>query len=612
MHKRMGAQVGAVGTTLGAGRRARLVVPALACLALLALAPPASATFHEISIREVYPGGANDASYVELQMWTGGQSFVGGHHLVAYNANGSVNEDFALPGSVASGVNQATILVADTSYPVVFDERPTPDASDANLNLAPAGGAVCWTEGAPPDCVAWGKFTGPLPSHLPELKVGNPASPTGVSASKALRRSIAAGCSTLLDAPPTDDSDNSATDFSEQEPDPRNNATTPAEKACPLLPNTAIAALPANPTDPTKSTSASFSFTANPPAGASFECKLDGEPAFTPCASPKAYTDLGEGSRVFEVRAVNSAGADPSPATYKWRIDLTPPMATILSEPADPSRGNSAAFTYSSSEAGSTFQCSLERSGEPDDFSSCQPTGKAYPDAEHPGPLADGEWTFKVHATDKAGNQGADDEASWTVDNSLGDNTPPETTIDSKPPDPSSSSSAAFTYSSNEPGSSFQCQLDGAGFSSCPANGISYSGLGNGPHSFLVRAIDPSSNQDPSPAGYSFDVVLGNASSLAPIPPPSPPPIPALKPQTTLSGKPGARTRDRTPTFRFGSSSSVATFQCKLDSGPFKACRSPLTTRTLSYGSHLLKVRAVLGGTPDPSPAKFAFKVVRP
>ena len=173
----MGAQVGGGGKTLGAGRRARFALPTLACFALLAFAPPALATFHEISIREVYPGGTNDASYVELQMWTGGQNFVGTHHLVAYDADGSVSENFSLPSDVSSGANQATILVADTSYPVVFDEKPAPDASDGSLNLSPAGGAVCWIEGAPPDCVAWGNFTGPLPSHLPELKVGSPASP---------------------------------------------------------------------------------------------------------------------------------------------------------------------------------------------------------------------------------------------------------------------------------------------------------------------------------------------------------------------------------------------------------------------------------------------------
>jgi hypothetical protein len=618
MQKRMGAQGRGASGTLGIGRRGHLGLPLLASFIVLALATPAKATFHEISIREVYPGGSSNASYVELQMWAGGQQFVGGHHLVAYNADGSVNEDFAFSSGVASGANQATILVTDTEYPVIFDERPAADASDAGLNLSPAGGAVCWIEGSPPDCVAWGNFTGPLPAHVPQLNAGGPASPAGVTAGKALRRSIAKGCATLLDPPPTDDSDDSATDFSEQEPNPRNNATPPTEMACPSLPNTTISSLPTNPTDPTKSTSASFSFTASPATGASFECKLDGEPGFTACSSPKAYAELGEGSRIFEVRAVNSAGADPTPASYKWRIDLTAPTATILTQPPDPSPGNSAAFTYSSNESGSTFQCSLEPSGEPDDFSSCPATGKTYPDASHPGPLANGEWTFKVLATDKAGNKslGAA-EFSWEVDNSQLDQTPPETTIESKPPDPSTSPNAAFTYAANEPESTFECQLDGGGYSGCPTAGISYSGLGNGPHTFQVRAIDSSHNTDPTPAGYSFNVVLAGAPLIAPVVPPLQLPDPDSnakprpRPATAISGKPGARTHDRTPTFRFGSSRPGAKFQCSLDSRAFRPCQSPLTTKPLSFGPHTLRVRAVFAGVKDPSPAKYAFKVVK-
>ncbi len=121
-------------------------------------------------------------------MWSSGQEFVAGHHLVAYNPNGSVNEDFKFTANVASGANQATVLVADSSYGTVFAGRPTPDASDPDLDLSPLGGAVCWVEGAPPDCIAWGNFAGPLPAHTPALVVGNPASPAGVPAAMALRR----------------------------------------------------------------------------------------------------------------------------------------------------------------------------------------------------------------------------------------------------------------------------------------------------------------------------------------------------------------------------------------------------------------------------------------
>ncbi|MGA8745517.1 MAG: PQQ-binding-like beta-propeller repeat protein [Solirubrobacterales bacterium] len=41
---------------------------------------------------------------------------------------------------------------------------------------------------------------------------------------------------------------------------------------------------------------------------------------FSACASPKAYSHLKPGPYTFEVRAINSAGADPSPAIRRFRI----------------------------------------------------------------------------------------------------------------------------------------------------------------------------------------------------------------------------------------------------------------------------------------------------
>lgn len=83
-------------------------------------------------------------------------------------------------------------------------------------------------------------------------------------------------------------------------------------------------------------------------------------------------------------------------------------------------------------------------------------------------------------------------------------------------------------------------------------------------------------------------------------------------PQTTLSRKPGKRIRDRTPSFRFSADEPGSTFQCKLDAKPFKGCKSPFTTKRLSYGPHTFKVRARdKSGQLDSSPASYAFKVVR-
>ena len=614
MQKRMGAQGRGVCRALGAGNRARFGLPLLAILFALLGAARAEGSFHLIKVREVFPGttARPDSDYVELQMYSFGQNLVHFGELKALGPTGATTDSFFPPSNVAGSANQSTVLIADSEFSAQFPSV-TPDFTDAGLNLSPGGGAVCWPQTEPPfdDCASWGNFAGQ--ASLPSPGDSAPAAAAGVPNGMALLRSIAPGCATLLEN--ADDTNDSSLDFSAATPAPRANATAPTEHECAALPNTAVDATPAN---PTKETAASFTYHSLP-AGAEFECRLDAA-AFADCETTGvAYPGpLSPGSHTFEARAVNEAGADSTPAAYTWVIDTTPPVAEVKTHPNDPSPGNSAAFTYASTEAGSTFQCSLERAGEADDFSSCPSTGKTYPDASHPAPLANGEWTFKVLATDKAGNESAAAaEFTWEVNSAAKDETPPQTTIESRPPDPSASPSASFTYASTEAGSSFECQIDSGGFIPCPAAGITYSGLGNGPHAFQVRAIDASDNVDPTPAGYSFQVVLISLPSSGPIilPPSLPLQLPDRgskeKPETTISGKPGARTHDRTPTFRFTANRPGAKFECSVDGGPFRPCRSPLTTKTLAFGAHTIRIRAIVAGSGDPSPAKYAFKVVK-
>lgn len=74
------------------------------------------------------------------------------------------------------------------------------------------------------------------------------------------------------------------------------------------------------PSGTVSSPDASFHF-ASSDAGASFECRLDGA-AWNACSSPSSSNGLGEGAHVFEVRAINSSGADPSPAKGSFTVDL--------------------------------------------------------------------------------------------------------------------------------------------------------------------------------------------------------------------------------------------------------------------------------------------------
>ena len=462
----------------------RLVLAAIVGFAgVLALAPAARASFHAISIREVYPGSVAqpDSGYVVLQMYAGGQQFVGDQSLTTYGAAGAVTGTFTFPSNLPNGANQQTILVGDSGVQSAFGV--TPDLTNASFALAAAGGAACWGAGFY-DCVAWGGFSGSTPSSS-----GSPADPLGgIPNGMALRRTIAPGCPTLLEL--ADDSNVSAGDFFDAAPQPRNNASAIVEQPC-TGPAATIDAKPAN---PTKLTSASFTYHSTP-AGASFECKLDSA-AFAACDATgiEFAGPLAEGSHTFQVRAKDAAGTLGAPASYTWKVDTTAPAAIIDSRPADPNAGTSASFTFHASEAGSSFQCSLAAGAGADSFSACS-SGKTYTS------LADGEHTFKVRATDAATNQGAPAVYEWTVDNSLVDTTPPDTLIDSAPPDPSESPSATFIYHSTEPGSSYECKLDAAAFAACLAAGVTYTQMGDGSHTFQVRAIDADENVDPTPAG---------------------------------------------------------------------------------------------------------------
>jgi|GEM_PF-3438370 len=90
------------------------------------------------------------------------------------------------------------------------------------------------------------------------------------------------------------------------------------------------------------------------------------------------------------------------------------------------------------------------------------------------------------------------------------DTTPPETNILTQPQIITQNQNADFTFSSNET-ASFECKLDDQNFSSC-LSPQSYQNISNGRHTFSVRAIDTTSNIDPTPAVYSWVI-----DSISPI-----------------------------------------------------------------------------------------------
>src|SRR5262249_8292190 len=153
-----------------------------------------------------------------------------------------------------------------------------------------------------------------------------------------------------------------------------------------------------------------------------------------------------------------------------------PPDTAITAGPSGTVPIASANLSFTSSEPGSTFGCSLD--GAP--FTACTSP------AALTG-LAQGPHTFAVRATDAAGH--ADPSPAtlpWTVDPVA-----PDVTITAGPGNAAASGPrVVFSFTASD--GAIACSLDGAGFAACVSPFAV--NLPAGPHSFAVRATDAAGN----------------------------------------------------------------------------------------------------------------------
>jgi hypothetical protein len=163
----------------------------------------------------------------------------------------------------------------------------------------------------------------------------------------------------------------------------------------------------------------------------------------------------------------------------------------------------------------------------------------------------------------------------WTAVNNDADTDPPETTITSGPASLSASRDASFAFTSDESGSTFECSLDGSPFAACPA---AYTGLGDGGHTFDVRATDSSANTDATPAGASWT-------------------IDATAPSVSLAdpGSPLRGTVSLSPSANDGAGSGVATLIVQgspAGAGTWTTIGTSWNTTSVADGSYDLRARA--------------------
>ena len=302
-----------------------------------------------------------------------------------------------------------------------------------------------------------------------------------------------------------------------------------------------------------------FSFTSNE-MNVTFECSLDSAP-FLACRSGDTFGPLGDGTHVFQVRAIDRAGNfDVSPAVRAWTIDTSTPDTTLVTFPPAVSASTTATFSFISPDAGAgaTFTCSLD--------------GAAYVACTSPdtaSALREGTHTFAVRVRDAVGNVDPTP-ATWTW---IVDLTPPQTTITSGPSGMVAIASAAFTFVSSEASSTFACSLDGLPFSGCTSP-FSVTGLAQGAHTFAVEAIDAAGHVDTTPATRAWTVDT-------------------IPPSLTITAGPGTGSTSG-PRVTFSFTVSDGAVSCSLDGASFTACASPISY-SLPAAPHTFTVRAIDG-----------------
>lgn len=167
---------------------------------------------------------------------------------------------------------------------------------------------------------------------------------------------------------------------------------------------------------------------------------------------------------------------------------------------------------------------------------------------------------------------------------------PPTPVITAMPVNPTSETSASFSFSDTQAGVSFLCLLDGSVFSAC-TDPASYSNLSPGSHTFSVKAQDGAGNQS-SAASFTWTINMTTA-------PPTP----------TITSVPANPTNQTSASFSFSDTQLGVTFLCQLDASAFSACTSPASYSSFSQGSHTFSVKAQDSAGNQGSAATFTWTV---
>jgi len=203
----------------------------------------------------------------------------------------------------------------------------------------------------------------------------------------------------------------------------------------------------------------------------------------------------------------------PEPGICLGGPTLCPPESSINSGPSGTAYTDWASFTFSSSDGGSMFRCSLD--GAP--FGACRSPPDEPHEANYSG-LSEGPHTFAVRSKNSAGTTGTAASRTWTVDA-----TAPSALI-TNPAEGSYDNDGFFTVSGTAEANSTVVLSEGtASKGTTTADGagnwsIVLAGVTEGSHSYRAKATDRAGNEsaESAPRTVIVDITKTTVGSISP------------------------------------------------------------------------------------------------
>jgi len=390
------------------------------------------------------------------------------------------------------------------------------------------------------------------------------------------------------------------------------------------------------PGNPTNSKSASFGFSSGD-GTASFQCLLDSG-SYSACTSPQTYSSLAAGSHSFSVKAIDPAG-NQSTASYDWTIDPVSNLSitksdgvtsvnetstltyTIAASNAGPFAASGAVFkdaavtnlTVSSVSCGSASGGAVCPAAPDTSKALMQGTGIVIPTLPSGGSV-----TFTVTGSVGTGAQIANtatiDPPSGTTDPSGANNSATDTDTVNRAPVANAGLDQTVDASST-------ATLDGSQSSDADHDALSYKWVQTAGATVTLSSDTAAKPTFTAPAGnasltFKLTVNDGRLTSsdtvmITVVRKANPAGKVYKRPQTKLV-KAKILSAKQMAIFRFSGSNGKGklSFQCKLDKGKYKSCRSGKSYKHLKLGKHIFRVRAKdAGGKVDLSPATKRFKI---